>query len=268
MEHSQILAGQTAIISGGLGDIGRAVALELASRGAAVAVGDVLDPDDKSAGERIATLLDQVGEHGVLARYDRVDVTDPEAVRQWVSHVEEDLGLPTLVIVNAGVVTFKSIRKLAHADWRRDLSVNIDGSFNLSQACARRLVKVQSPGRIVFLGSWVGRVPQRHIPAYCVSKAAVRMLCKVMALEFASEGILCNEVAPGLVDGGLSALRFKADPSLRQRGRQHVPTHELITPGQVAFEVAHLCDPRNIHMTGTVSLIDGGLSLQSGRNDW
>lgn len=246
---SNELQGHVAVISGGLGDIGRAIGAELAERGAAVALSDVRDTAPPLP---------------FKARYDKVDVTDHEAVKRWVLSVEQDLGTPTLVIVNAGVASFADIRTVTFEQWRRDLSVNLDGAFNLAQAGALRMLAASKPGRIVFIGSWVAYTPQKHIPAYCVSKAGLRMLCKTMALSLAEHHILCNEVAPGLVDAGLSAQRYRTEPGRRDNAMRHVPTHRLIDPREVALEVAHLCDPRNVHMTGTVSLIDGGLSLLSG----
>src|SRR5262245_2437989 len=94
------LHNQVAIISGGAGDIGRAIAQEFAQRGADVAVGDLVDA---SAAEGLLAAVRGLGRR---ARYDRVDVTDAAAVGTWVSEVERELGTPTLIIPNAAVVTF------------------------------------------------------------------------------------------------------------------------------------------------------------------
>jgi NAD(P)-dependent dehydrogenase (short-subunit alcohol dehydrogenase family) len=246
-----------AIVSGGLGDIGRAIALELARRGADVAVGDLAPP------ARARDLLRRITSIGRRARYDRVDVSHAGAVRRWVAAVEKHIGLPTLVIPNAAVVTLADSRSLDPAVWRRELSVNLDGAFHLARAAALRLVARRSPGRIVFVGSWAAHRPHPNIVAYSVSKAGLRMLCRCMALELAPSGILVNEVAPGYVDAGLSGRLFKADPELRKRCEQRVPSGRLLTAPDVAREVAHLCDPLNRHMTGSVVVLDGGLSLVS-----
>lgn len=241
------LAGQTAIVSGGLGDIGRAIGRDLSRRGAAVALGDVRDPD----GEFLAGL-------GPRARYDRVDVADAEAVRAWLHGVEGALGLPTIVVPNAATVTLKSLRELSADEWHREISVNLGGAFHLAHLAAHRLVAAGRPGRIIFIGSWAGHAPHAHIPAYCVAKAGLRMLMKQMALEYAPHDILVNEVAPGYVNAGLSRL---VDPGIGESQRMAVPVRRLLEPDDVAFSVAHLCDPRNRHMTGSVVLVDGGLSL-------
>jgi NAD(P)-dependent dehydrogenase (short-subunit alcohol dehydrogenase family) len=249
------LAGNVAIISGGIGDIGRATAIELARRGADIAAGDVRAPDEARQ------LLQELQRLGVRARYDRADVADARAVRQWVSAAEAELGVPTLVIANAAVVTVAPVRHITPEQWSAQLRVNLDGAFHLAQAATLRMLEQHRQGRIVFVGSWAAHAPHPSIPAYCAAKAAMRMLCKCMALELAPHGILVNEVAPGYVDAGLSGRMFEQNPAVRQSAIAHVPIHRLITPQDVARQIAHLCDPLNNQMTGSVLLMDGGLSL-------
>jgi NAD(P)-dependent dehydrogenase (short-subunit alcohol dehydrogenase family) len=257
MSHSPRLAGNVAIISGGLGDIGRSIALELAERGADIALGDVLP-----AGEA-AEMLSRVQSLGRRALYTTVDVSDAEAVTAWVKEAESALGVPTLVIPNAAIVTLKRILEITPSEWRREMNVNLDGSFYLAQAAANRMRAHNLPGRIVFIGSWAAHTPHGALPAYCVTKAGLRMLVQSLALDLARYGILVNEVAPGYVDAGLSGKIYQAQPELRVKGRNATPVHELILPEEVAYEVAHLCDAACRQITGSTILMDGGLSLRS-----
>jgi len=245
-----------AIISGGLGDIGGAIALELARQGADIALGDILE-EEKAAG-----ILNDIRKLGRRARYNRADISDAPAVTA-VQAVEDDLGTPDWIIPNAAIVTLADILTVTPEQWTRELRVNLDGAFHLAQAGALRLLHHKKPGRIVFIGSWAGHVPHPHIPAYCVAKAGLRMLCQCMALSLAPHDILVNEVAPGYVNAGLSGRMFDADPDLRARSIQKVPVGRLIEPDEVARQVAHLCDPGNRHITGSLLLMDGGLSLVS-----
>jgi NAD(P)-dependent dehydrogenase (short-subunit alcohol dehydrogenase family) len=253
---SDSLSGQIAIISGGLGDIGAATARELARRGADVGVCDVHEPS------RADALLGEIKGVGRRARYDRVDVTDAAAVREWVGAVAKEWGPPpSLVIVNAAIVTPGDCRTITPLQWTRELRVNLDGAFFMAQAGMARLLEHKKPGRIVFVGSWAGHAPHVHIPAYCAAKAGLRMLCQCMALELAPHGILVNEVAPGFVDAGLTGRFFAADPVGKQRAIARVPIGRLIDAEEVARQVAYLCEPDNRQMTGSVLLMDGGLSL-------
>jgi NAD(P)-dependent dehydrogenase (short-subunit alcohol dehydrogenase family) len=249
------LAGQVAIISGGLGDIGRACAVELARRGADVAVGDCRDDG------RSQPLRAQIEALRRRFRFDLIDVADAGAVNRWVRQVEQDLGLPEVVVPNAAIVELVSFEQLTPEVWQRHLDVNLTGAMNLAQAAARRLVASARPGRIVLVGSWAAEAPHAHIPSYCVAKAGLRMLCRCMALEYAPHGILVNEVAPGFVDAGLSKQIFDECPERKAEAIAKVPTGELIQAEEVARQVAHLCDPRNRNMTGGTLLCDGGLSL-------
>lgn len=249
------LSVEVAIISGGLGDIGRAIAVELAQRGAAIAIGDLREKEDAES------FLASIRERRVRTRYDRVDVADAEQVRAWVRNVEADLGAPTLIIPNAAIVTLADVRKVTPEQWANELSINLNGAFHLAQAGALRLLELKKPGRIVFIGSWAAHAAHPNIPAYCVAKAGLRMLCKCMALDLAPNGILVNEVAPGYVAAGLTASVWAKNPGAKERAAQRVPTGLLISAEEVAKQVVHLCDPENRHMTGSVLLMDGGLSL-------
>jgi NAD(P)-dependent dehydrogenase (short-subunit alcohol dehydrogenase family) len=252
-----VLQGHVAIISGGLGDIGRAIALELARNGAAIGLGDVRPPSDAQP------LLDELRGIGARCRYDQADVADADAVQRWLAAVEEGLGIANLIIPNAAIVTLADIREVTPAQWSRELRINLDGAFHLAQAGALRLLHHGKPGRIVFIGSWAAHAPHTHIPAYSAAKAGLRMLCKCMALDLAADGILVNEVAPGYVDAGLSGQMFRQEPALKRKASARVPTRRLISADEVAMQVLHLCDPSNRHMTGATVLMDGGLSLGS-----
>lgn len=255
------LDGHIAIISGGLGDIGRAIGWELARRGADIAVGDIQEA------EKAQPYLAELQSLGRRARYDRVDVSDADAVNAWIAATEADLGVPDLLVPNAAIVTLTDILHVTPEQWRRELQVNLDGAFHLAQTGAQRLLHHKRPGRIVLIGSWVAHAPRPHIPAYCVSKAGLRMLCKQLALALAPHNILVNEVAPGNVDAGLSARIFERQPELRAPHEQMIPVRKFMQAEDVAYQVAHLCDPQNSQMTGSVLLVDGGLSLLSDAGD-
>ncbi len=252
-----MLQGRVAAISGGLGDIGRAIGWALGKQGAAVAIGDLAPAE--AAGAELARYRDG----GIRARYDQVDVSDPAAVADWLARVEADFGTPDLIVPNAAQVTLAGVLELTAAQWERELAVNLGGAYHMAREGAARLVAAGKPGRIVFIGSWAAHAPHPHIPAYSVAKAGLRMLCKCMALELAPRDILVNEVAPGYVDAGLSGRMFEGDPVLRAQCAARVPVKRLIDADEVALEVLHLCDPAVRHTTGSVVLMDGGLSLRT-----
>jgi glucose 1-dehydrogenase len=242
--------GQVALVTGGLGDIGLAIALELAGRGADVALCD----RDLSRAEEFLERIRPLPGRGLCHE---VDVRDAAAVQAWIGSVNAAIGTPSIIVPNAAIVHEESFADLSLERWQQQLDVNLNGALYVAMNAARRLIDAKREGRIVFVGSWAGHQVHPNIPAYCVSKAALRMLMRCMALEYAPFGILVNEVAPGFVDGGMG----KPGPDEEASLRGQVPVGRLSTPEDVAKEVAHLCSPANRQMTGSTLLLDGGLSL-------
>jgi len=253
----KLFENKTVLISGGLGDIGRAMAIEFAKYGANIAL----------CGSRPATVavefLNEIKQFTISCTYTQVDVSDAAAVKDWVNAVEKDQGIPGIIIANAATVTLAGILEITPEQWSRELRVNLDGAFHLTQSATARLLHHKQPGRVVFIGSWAGYTPHTHIPAYCVSKAGMRMLCKCLALELAPYNILVNELAPGYVEAGLSGNIWKENPGMSEEARVKVPIKKLISAEQVALQVIQLCHPGNEHITGSTILMDGGLSLLS-----
>jgi glucose 1-dehydrogenase len=241
---------EVAVVTGAAGSIGSAIVERFLSMGARVAGSDV--NATTSAADRV--------------RMDAVDVTSSASIDQWIASVVEAWGAPTIGVVCAGISKAGRLAELSDADWRSVLSVNLDGAFFSARAIIRAMLAAKIPGRIVFVGSWAAHAPHPHIGAYSMSKAALRSLCQTLALDHASDGILVNEVAPGIVDAGLSRELFRGDPALAERTMAAIPSNRLIQPEDVARDVAFLASPENRHTTGAVLVSDGGLSHASVMN--
>ncbi len=239
-------------ISGGLGDIGRAIGEAYAARGHTVAVCDLAEsaPEDFSG------------------HYFHADVRSEESVQAWFDAMEQEFGRPpSLVVVNAGVHcnngNGNSIETRVE-DWTRTIEVNLTGAWLTAREAARRLLAVGGTGGITFVGSWVGQYPTANLAAYCASKAGMHSLVKTMALELADKGIRVNEIAPGYVDAGLSGKIFAENGGLAEQARQAVPSRQLVTAEEVARGVVFLSDPANPNVTGSTLVLDGGISTMHG----
>ncbi len=245
---SQELRPALVAISGGAGDIGQAIAAAMRAAGAEVALAD-LHAECASPYDFYASL----------------DVRDSDATEAWYEKVVAHFGrAPNVIIPNAAIVTQASLLELSAAQWQREIEVNLHGAFHFAQSGVRRLIAAERPGRVIFLGSWAGHAPHARIPAYSISKAALRMLMQTLALEVAPHGILVNEVAPGYVRAGLSGRIFDRDPTLERAARDAVPTRQLLPASAVAQQILALCSPAFDYTTGTTLLQDGGLSLLQG----
>lgn len=247
MQISSELKPALAAISGGLGDIGQAIAQVLRAAGAEVAIADL--PSEGSGADF----------------YGQLDVTDPMAVEKWFDAVTAKFGrAPNLIIPNAATATFKRHFEVSNEEWRREIDVNLNGAYYFATAGAARLIKAAHFGRIVMIGSWAGHAPHPKLPAYSVAKAGLRMLTQTLALELAPRGILVNEVAPGYVHAGLSGRVFSANPDIAATATGRVPVRQLITAEEVARQVLFLCSGDARHYVGATLLQDGGLSLYQG----
>lgn len=249
-----------AVISGGLGDIGKAIALLFGQQGLRVAISDVLPAAEVAAQ---LTALQQAGCRDLL--YHQVDVSSETAVAGWLEEITRQWGPPQVVVPNAGIVVAGALsgEALSTGQVQKQMEVNFWGAYHLAVLAAKNLKARQMPGRITFIGSWAAERPNARISAYCISKASVRMLCKTLALELAGDDILVNEVAPGIVSGGLSKKNQQKDPALLQTHLQSIPMHSLVQVEEIARHVLYLSAFSGNSMTGTTLLVDGGLSLTS-----
>lgn len=248
------LAGQSALITGGVGDIGLAMAFALASAGADLILWDLLPP--REAHSRLAV----VNSLGVAVVYQQVDVSDRLAVDNALTSAECANPL-SIFCVNAGIVASAPFLEISEEEWLRHISVNLTGSFNTAQSASRYLVDRRSSGRIIFTSSWVAEIPWPEITAYAVSKAGVNMLMRQMARELAPYGIRVNAVAPGIVNAGLAKRQLEHEPRYAKLVAKVIPLGSPGTPEDVASAVLYLASAESQYMTGSVLTIDGGCSL-------
>lgn len=260
VEIMSILSGRVIAITGGCGDIGRAVARRLAAEDAAVILLDLLE---SSLGQDVAG---STGKEGTRVSYHRCDVADRADVDRVFSRIHEEHGRIDVAIANAGIYIEQAFVEIAAEAWAKTLGVNLSGCFHVGQAAAKLMVN-QTPdqnglkGKILFTGSAVQHMTWPEGTAYIVSKAAVKALARNMALELADHGIRVNVMAPGIVMAGMARRLIERDPKSGPRARAAIPIGELSTPERVADAYLFLCSPQSDYMTGSVLLVDGGMSL-------
>lgn len=246
-----MLTGKTAIITGGAGDLGNAMARHLAQNGAHVVIWDIA-PQAKAL-----AAIERIRSHDPRVAYAEVDVRDRAAVDQAIA----DLAQVDIVCSNAGIVDAQPFLDISLENWQNHLDVNLTGCFNVCQAAARRMVADGRAGRIILTSSWVAEIPWPEITAYTVSKAGVNMLVKQMARELSPQGILVNAVAPGIVKAGLAGRQLQEEPQYAARVAKAIPLGEPGTPEEIAAAVVYLASPQTSYMTGSILTLDGGCSL-------
>ena len=246
-----MLQGKTAIVTGGAGDLGSAMARQLAEQGAHVVIWDLVSSEDA------ADAVEAVRKHDSTVEYRQVDVRDRAAVDAAMSTLDQ----VDIVCSNAGIVDAQPFLEISNENWQKHLDINLTGCFNVCQAAARKLVAQGRAGRLILTSSWVGTIPWPEITAYTVSKAGVNMLVKQMARELAPYGILVNAVAPGIMKAGLAGRQLREEPQYAARVAKVIPLGEPGSPEEIAAAVIYLASPQTAYMTGSILTLDGGCSL-------
>jgi 3-oxoacyl-[acyl-carrier protein] reductase len=243
-----VLNGQAAIVTGAGRGIGKAIALRFAREGADVGV---LEIDGETAAA-VAGEIQELGRRAVLAP---VDVSDPDAVNAAVTKVTEELGRLDVLVNNAGIEARAPFLEITPDDWRRQLDVNLSGTFFCTQAAAREMAK-RGYGRIVNLSSVAGLIGPIDLAAYGAAKAGIVGLTRAAALDLADYGITVNAIAPGPIETDLMLGVWTAE-ALRERP-QHGAIARFGTVDEIAHTALFLASPDSGFITGATIPVEGG----------
>ena len=256
-ERTPTLAGRVALITGAASGIGRATAALLTAGGARVVVADV-DP----AGADVAC------EIGADAKFVRLDVTDESAWHAAIDAARAAFGALDILVNNAGITVTSPIEEMSLDQWRRVMSVNVDGAFlGIKHALP---VMRERGGAIVNVASASSIAAAPTAAAYCSSKAALAMLTKVAALE-AAPAVRVNSVHPGAVRTPLWRTNEWWDDAVRAAGDEDAafaalaggtPLGRIAAPEEVAQAIAWLASDEASFVTGAELVIDGGFTLR------
>ena len=245
------LQGKIALVTGGSRGIGRAICLELARRGANVAVNCA---GSVQAAEETADACRQLG---VQAMVIPADVADPAACEAMVQAVLDAFGRIDILVNNAGITRDNLALRIDEADYDAVLDTNLKGAFFCCKAAYRPMMRQRS-GRIINLSSVVGLRGNPGQSNYAASKAGLIGLTKSLAKELAGRKITVNAVAPGFIETDMtSVLPQQARDALLQA----IPMARPGQPEEVARAVAFLAGDDAAYITGQVLSVDGGMAV-------
>lgn len=252
------LAGKVTLITGAAQGMGAEAATLFASEGASVAAADVHE-----AGEAV---VDEIESSGGSAIFVKADVTDAAQVEAMVAATVQRFGRLDVLYNNAGVgpPDDTEIHQLNEAVWERVMNVNVRGMFLCTKYAIRAMLERRgTTTSIINTASIAGLIGNSTVPstAYTVSKGAVVALTKQVAVSYAANGIRCNAVCPGPIETPILAPFF-AQPGVRRRFESRIPMGRLGQPADVANLALFLASDESSFMTGSVIVIDGGVTAE------
>jgi 3-oxoacyl-[acyl-carrier protein] reductase len=240
------LDGQVAIVTGASRGIGAAIADALAEAGAQVAGTATTEAGAIAIGERLAA-FPSAGCGEVL------DVNDAAGAAALVGRVTERLGVPTVLVNNAGITRDAMLHKMSDEQWDAVIALNLTAVFVLTRAAATRM-RERGSGRIVNISSTSanGNPGQAN---YAAAKAGVIGITKTAAKELAGKGVTVNAVAPGFID---TEMTRSMPPEVYEAARSRVPVGRAGTPDDIAAMIAYLASDEASYITGELLYVRGG----------
>ena len=247
------LQGKVAMVTGGNGGIGLAMAEALAGAGARIAVVG-RDP------VKLNSALSALAQHGAESRAYAVDVCDEAAVAALTGQVVSDFGRLDILVNNAGINIRKPVQDLALAEWHAVMDTNLTSAFLCSRAAYPHLRK--QGGKVINIGSMMSIFGASFAPAYGASKGGIVQLTRSLAAAWASDNIQVNAVLPGWIETDLTRKARVDVSGLSERVVARTPAGRWGQPQDLGGIAVFLASAASDFVTGTAIPVDGGYSVQ------
>ena len=241
-----IFANRVALVTGSSRGIGRAIALELAWRGASVAINFV---EQKDSADKLVALIQSMGRSAQAIRADVSKYTEVKAMIAEVGKID-------FVINNAGIHLDYAVKNMPLGHWQRVIDVNLTGTFNCCKCVLEAGLKLEPSSRIINITSVIGQTGGFGAANSAASKAGIIGLTKSLAKELARYGATANAVALGYIRTGMGNT---LPPQVLEAALQQIPLRRRGRPSEIAGTVAFLCSQEAGYITGSVINVNGGL---------
>lgn len=245
------LQDKVAVVTGGSRGIGRAVALELARRGAKVVVNYNKSPEAAEA------VVNEIKAAGGQAAAFQADVSDSVAAQNLIKCAIETFGDLHILVNNAGITRDMLIMMMSEQDWDDVQDTNLKSTFNCSKAAVKHMMRKRF-GRIISIASVAGQMGNPGQTNYSASKAGQIGFTKALAREVAARNITVNAIAPGFVD---TEILSTMPPETLEAALKMVPLARKGKPEEIAYAVAFLASDQAAYITGQTLGVDGGMAM-------
>jgi len=246
------LHGEVALVTGATSGFGRHFAELLAAAGATVVI-------TGRRVERLHALRERIAAAGAVAHPVALDVTSVSSMRTCVAEAERLAGSVTILVNNAGISIQSSAAELGETDWDAIMDTNVKGAFFMAQLVGSRMIERGIRGRIVNVASIGAMKALPGLVAYCASKAAVAMMTKGLAREWARHHVAVNALCPGYVKTELNDTWFESEPGQNQIAG--FPRRRLATEEGLDATLLLLCSRHADFITGSLVTVDDGQLL-------
>ena len=246
------LKNKKVIVTGAARGIGYAIAQEFLKAGAQVALCSTTQEGAQKAKE---TLLKEFPQSKIYAQ--KADVSKEAEVQNFVENVTREFGTVDILVNNAGITRDTLAIRMSEQDWDAVLNVNLKGTFLMSKAVFKIMMKAKS-GSIVNMSSVVGQSGNAAQANYSASKAGIIGLTKALAKEFASRNVRVNAVAPGFVK---TDMTDKLSEQIKEQALALIPLKRFATTTDIAKAVMFLSSDEGGYITGQVLAVNGGLYI-------
>ena len=244
---------RVAFVTGASQGLGAEIAVALACDGCDVAV-------SSRRVERLSDTLGRIEAAGAHAVPVELDVKSESDMARAMAEAAAAFGGVDVLVNNAAVTLRRTALEVKREEWDELMSVNLKGTFFMSQLMGKHLVAARRPGCVINLASAHGLVGYAQRSAYGISKAGILQMTRALAIEWAEYGIRVNAVAPGTVDTPSRAEYFAANPDAKKAMTDRIPLHRFATSDEVAGAVRYLASPQASYITGQTLVLDGGLT--------
>jgi len=245
------LSGKVAVVTGGRRGLGKAIALALAKAGADIALCDRTIDDGQL--EAVADEAKKLGRRSLVVK---ADITKKADVDNFVQKVADELGAVDILVNNAATNVRALLLELPEDGWDRVIDTDLKGYYLCSQAAGKQMVS-QKRGNIINIASTAGLKADAEMGAYCIAKAGVVMLTKVLAVELGQYNIRANAVAPYIVKTKFSQPLWGEPEALKQI-ESEIPVGRLAETEDIMGAVLFLAADASSYITGQTIIVDGG----------